>query len=301
MLRTEHNDTLTFITQPDHGRLAGMLAAHWGNASFTAAGHYGNPAQPDRLRGEVLLAIADHDNGWWEWEADPSVNTETGLPMGLGEVLQDQQAGMDRWHIGTARFPTHPYASLLISWHAYWLYAIRVVDQPDARFTHPLFWKGAPEQLYPGALDLPEEFLSGLAVTQKRLEQNILNDECGASWLGDDVIKPNIRLLQLCDGLSLALCSKLISAAMGETKGLGNDDFSLNGVPRAGWDDLVDIRVRALGDNRLVLDPFPFDEAELRVSVPAKILPAGVITEQAIHSWWHSLPQQLITWTLVAP
>ena len=218
-----------------------------------------------------------------------------------GNVLQDQQAGIDRWHLGTARFPVHPYASLLIAWHAYWLYAIRVVDNPDARFTHPLFWKGAPEQLYPGALDLPKEFLSGLAVTQKRLEQTILEDECGASWLADDVIKPNIRLLQLCDGLSLALCSKLIPATSGTTNGLGNDDFSLIGVPRAGWDDLVDISVRALGDNRLALDPFPFDEAELKVSVPAKILPAGVTTEQPIHSWWHSVPQQLITWTLVAP
>jgi hypothetical protein len=301
MLRTEHNDTLTFITQPDHGRLAGMLAAHWGNDLFTAPGHYGNPAEADRLRSEVLLGIAEHDNGWWEWESDPSITVETGHPMGLGEVLQDQQAGMDRWHLGTARLPTHPYASLLISWHAYWLYAIRVVDQPDARFTHPLFWKGAPEQLYPGALDLPKEFLSGLAVTQKRLEQTILDDECGANWLGDDVIKPNIRLLQLCDGLSLALCSKLIPATSGITNGLGSDDFSLIGVPRAGWDDLVDISVRALGNNRLVLDPYPFDVPELTVSVPAKILPAGVTSDQPIHAWWHSVPLQLITWTLVAP
>ena len=301
MLRTEHNDTLTFITQPHHGHLAGVLAAHWGNASFTAPGHYGSPAQADRLRGEVILGIAEHDNGWWEWEADPSINVETGLPLGLGEVLQDQQAGMDRWHLGTVRLPTHPYASLLISWHAYWLYAIRVIDVPDARFTHPLFWKGAPEQLYPGALDLPKEFLSGLAITQKRLEVEILNDECGGTWLSDDVLKPNIRLLQLCDGLSLALCSKLIPAAVGETKGLGNDNFSLIDVPRTGWDDLVDIQITVLGNNRIQLDPYPFDVPELTVSVPAKILPAGFKTEQPVHVWWHAIPIQLITWTLVAP
>lgn len=300
MLRTEIEDTLTFITQPDHGRLAGMLAAHWGNASFTAAGHYGKPAQPDRLRSEVLLAIAEHDNGWWEWEADPSVNTETGLPMGLGEVLQDQQAGMDRWHIGTTRFPGHPYASLLIAWHAYWLYAIRVLDQPDLRFTHPLFWKGAPEQLYPGALELPREFLEGLAITQKHLESVVVNDVDGASWLREDVIKPNVRLLQLCDGLSLALCSKLIPAATGGSKGLGNDDFSLIAVPRTGWGDLVDIHVTALGNNRIKLDPYPFDVPELTVSVPAKILPVGTLSKQPIHLWWHQVPLRLLTWTLVA-
>ena len=300
MLKTVIDDTLTFITQPDHGRLAGMLAAHWGNASFTAAGHYGNPAQPDQVRGEVLLAIAEHDNGWWEWEADPSVNTETGLPMGLGEVLQDQQAGMDRWHIGTTRFPQHPYASLLIAWHAYWLYAIRVLDHPDLRYTHPLFWRGAPEQLYPGALELPREFLERLAITQKHLESVVANDVDGARWLREDVIKPNVRLLQLCDGLSLALCSKLIPAAIGETKGLGNDDFSLIGVPRTGWDDLVDIHVTALGNNRIKLDPYPFDGPELTVSVPAKILPVGTLSKQPIHLWWHQVPLRLLTWTLVA-
>jgi len=301
MLRTEIDDTLTFITQPDHGRLAGMLAAHWGNASFTATGHYGNPAQSARLRGEVLLAIAEHDNGWWEWEANPSIIPETGLPMGLGEVLQDQRAGMDRWHLGTSRLPEHPYASLLIAWHAYWLYAIRVLDHPDLRFTHPLFWKDVPEQLYPGALDLPREFLDGLAIIQKRLETAILSDDGGESWMADNVLKPNIRLLQLCDGLSLALCSKLISAAVGETKGLGNDDFSLIGVPRNGWDDLVDIKVTALGNKRILLDPYPFDSPELSISVPAKILPAGFITELPVHTWWHSVPLHLITWTLVAP
>lgn len=301
MLRTEHNDTLTFITQPDHGRLAGMLAAHWGNESFTAAGHYGNPAQADRLRSEVVLGIAEHDNGWWEWEADPDIVLETGLPMGLGEVLRDQQAGMDRWHLGVARLPKHPFASLLIAWHAYWLYAIRVVDNPDACFTHPVFWKGAPEQLYPGVLDLPKEFLSGLAVTRKRLEQTILEDECGASWLSDDVLKPNVRLLQLCDGLSLALCSKLIPATSGTTKGLGNDDFSLIGVPRAGWDDLVDIQVTAMGNNRLRFDPYPFDCPELTVSVPAKLLPASTIREGNLHTWWHGEPLTQLSWTLVGP
>lgn len=63
MLRTEHNNKLTRNTQPDHGQLAGMLAAHRGNESITAAGHCGTPAQADRLRGKVLLDVAEHDNG----------------------------------------------------------------------------------------------------------------------------------------------------------------------------------------------------------------------------------------------
>jgi hypothetical protein len=73
-------------------------------------------------------------------------------------------------------------------------------------------WKGAPAQLYPGALDLSKDFLSRLSDTLKRLEQTNLEDECGVSWLSVDVPKPNVRLLQISVGLSLALCSKLIPA-----------------------------------------------------------------------------------------
>lgn len=53
-------------------------------------------ADPERLRAEVILAIAEHDNGWWEWEAIPDLYAD-GFPAGLGEVLQSQQAGIDRW------------------------------------------------------------------------------------------------------------------------------------------------------------------------------------------------------------
>jgi hypothetical protein len=46
----------------------------------------------------------------------------------------------ERWRIGVRRFQDkHPYASLLIGFHAYWLYAPRTDEPDDAAFQHPVF------------------------------------------------------------------------------------------------------------------------------------------------------------------
>ena len=151
MLKTIKDGKLWMVTQPDHGQLAGYLAAHWGgHADFNRPGYYASVNQ-QRLRDETIFAIAQHDNGWWEWEAAPDLSAADGMPLDLAEVLQDQAAGMSRWRQGLSRFNHSPYANLLISSHAYWIYAIRALSNPDPAFTHPLFWKGSPEKLYPGS------------------------------------------------------------------------------------------------------------------------------------------------------
>ncbi len=63
------------------------------------------------------------------------------------------------------------------------------------------------------------------------------------------------RLPHRCDGLSLALCSALIPAASGTTRGMSNDAFEFRDVPRAGWEDRVTITVTPLGGGRIALDP----------------------------------------------
>ena len=72
--------------------------------------------------------------------ATPDLSADDGLPAGLGEVLKDQQAGMDRWRIGLRRFPRNPMVNLLIGSHAYALYAARAQAHADPAFSHPLFW-----------------------------------------------------------------------------------------------------------------------------------------------------------------
>jgi hypothetical protein len=143
MLKTLKDGDAWLVAQPDHGLFAGYLAAHWGNARFQRPGGYAGVSDPERLRAETIFAEAQHDNGWWEWDASPDLGDD-GLPLGLAEVLKNQQGGMDRWRRGLSRFPRSPYVNLLLSGHAHWLYAISALPDPDPAFTHPLFWKAPP-------------------------------------------------------------------------------------------------------------------------------------------------------------
>ena len=103
MLKTTKNGKLWMVTQPDHAEVAGYLAAHWGNDDFARPGHYAAAPDAERLRAEVIFAVAQHDNGWWEWEVTPDVSADDGFPLDLSEVLKDQQAGMNRWRTGLRR------------------------------------------------------------------------------------------------------------------------------------------------------------------------------------------------------
>lgn len=49
---------LLCIRQTSHALMAAAFCRHWGNADFAPPAPY----EP------VLLAIAQHDNGWTEWE-----------------------------------------------------------------------------------------------------------------------------------------------------------------------------------------------------------------------------------------
>jgi hypothetical protein len=75
MIRRDTPDSWLLISQVDHARLAGDLAAAWGN---------------DRVAGLPLAdwlvpAVRDHDEGWRFWEAHPTV-TPDGKPRQFLEM-----------------------------------------------------------------------------------------------------------------------------------------------------------------------------------------------------------------------
>ncbi len=301
MLKTHRDNRTWLVSQPDHGRVAGYLAAHWGNDQFAAPGHFADTHDPEQLCAETVLAIAEHDNGWWEWEAIPELGDRDDLPLDLAEVLKNQQEGIDRWRRGIPRFgEEHPYVSLLISVHAYWLYASRTKPDPDPAFLHPLFWNRAPEKLYADSSDEDRKFVADLEEQQADLTARLRGNPVTAAWVNRENLKPNARLLQLLDGLSLFLCSPLISPLSGEAKGLGEDAFDLREVPRRSWQDRVTIEVRPAGARRIALKPYPFDVDPLRVVVPVRIIDSATRRSGAFHKWWHSQQAQWIQFEFCA-
>ncbi len=293
MLKTRRDDIFWLISQPDHAEAAGYLAAHWGNAEFVRPGSFAESIDPEGLRNEVVFAIANHDNGWWEWEADPELSDIDGLPKGLLELLGDRQKGMDRWRLGIPRFRSeHPYASLLISFHALWLYAMRTRPDSDPAFAHPLYWKGGSALVVGEEVEDARAFVAEIESIQQELITRLRQDPVRAQWSEGEHLNPHVRLHQILDGLSLALCSALIPPREGEPKGLGEDEFDLLDVPRRSWEDRVTIRIRPVGERRIVCSPYPFDVDPLPVAVPGRALSVPDQHASRFATW--SSPKRLL-------
>lgn len=291
MLKIHRQEKTYLITQPDHAQVAGYLAAHWGNEEFSPPGSFAQVKEPELLRSETVLAVAQHDNGWWEWESFPELAKEDGYPLGLREFLRHQEAGMERWRIGIPRVSAHsPYAGLIAAAHAYWLYAPIGRGSGDARFLHPLFWQSSPEDLMQGPQTRAGEMLKELEELQEELTVRLRKDSRRSDWLSQEALFAHVRLQQICDALSLSLSEPVIPPREGEPRGLGEDAFDLQEVPRRKWEDRVKISVRPLGEGAIQLDPYPFDQDPLPVHLPARIFDSPPDKACGTPTWWQAQP-----------
>lgn len=274
MLKTKTETGVRLVQQHHHAQISGYLAAHWGGANgFARPGHYPGATDPTRWRDEVILGIAEHDNGWWEWEAMPRISERDGLPVGIGEAAvptpenefaEWRVSGFERWRRGVDRLaPLHPYAALLVSQHAYWLYAVAFPDLTppgDASKRHFVF--GAPEVAagLVGDAGATREFLSEQRAAQEELRQRLQADPAMALAVEPRFLEPHVRLLQLLDSLSLHLAL--------------NDPGThvLEDVPRSSWDDRSSIVWTRRDENLITLDPYPFALDPLPVYLPVRMV-----------------------------
>jgi len=211
-------------------------------------------------------------------------------------VLKDHEAGVERWRRALLRFPQAPYANLLISRHAYWLTAGRTLPDIAPGFRHPLFWRSRPLAATPTAdrKSPALRFLDEMDGFAETFTNALRTDTMRREWLRPDLVSHYVRLLQLCDGLSLSLCSDLMPAAGVSSAGFGEDSFELHEVPRSEWNDRISISVVARGGGTVELDPYPFDIDPLPVSIPAKIVAPSVARSLPLQAWWHAARTCLI-------
>lgn len=273
MLKTYVQDEIRLIQQPHHAEVSGYMAAHWGGRNgFARPGHYPGAIHPAPWREEVIIGIAEHDNGWWEWEAVPRIDEDDRLPAGLGQSAgQSPTEGFNRWRRGIARVAkSHPYAALLISIHAYRLSATAfddLIGDDHDLYRHPLFGKHAKSFRNEQEERLTREFVEEQQCVQADLREQLARDPVMADAIQPHILNPHARLLQLLDSLSLLL-------ALNDP-----EDHDLHEIPRKSWDDRVTLTWQRLEENRIGIVPYPFDMDPLPVNIPARILPAQGLHE----------------------
>jgi hypothetical protein len=114
MIVRDEDDTFLLITQPDHARLAEQIVAAMRTERALE--------WPDRRA--ILVATREHDNGWIEVDAEPTVDPATGRPhdfvSGLAHVKHEL------WLRGITRAAkVDPRVGALVAEHALTVYGYR--------------------------------------------------------------------------------------------------------------------------------------------------------------------------------
>jgi hypothetical protein len=241
MLRLETETGWWLVTHPDHARLAGTFAEHWGNERFLAP-------EP---RANVLKGIAQHDDGWTARDAAPQI-TRQGKPSAFSTELVGKYSGFEEIDLPD-------YLAVRNS-------AVRLIAEEDAfaallisMHTHSLLSEHSDRStIAPQDLPLLDEFLERQREFQNTLRLRIAADSAfSAQETSDETVLDHFRLLQATDYLSLLTCVDFRKPS-----------HLLHPLPVRGGHRQVE--VRSAGSRDFVLDPYPFAEPSLTFAFPAR-------------------------------
>ncbi len=250
MIIAESSEHYRMITQNDHGDLAGQFAAHWGNEQFACLKPYQS----------MVLAAEAHDNGWWDWDVYPSVD-EQGVPLPFTRTPREIRSGFYGRGIDNV-IGRDLYAGLMVSMHG--------VGLPQKRY-------GTMPTMADRQDEFSQRFIAEREPTHKLLIEKIRKSEQYAGMDSQEQIWLNYLMMQVFDRLSLFFCANFdlttVPATGAHTAGKGYYGPSVKPTPvRLGAED-TELKLRAVDPKTVVVEPYPFDQSPLQVSVRAKLIP----------------------------
>jgi hypothetical protein len=237
------------ILQTDHSRIAGLLAAHWGNDQFATLQPYSS----------MVLAAQEHDSGWWDWEIKPSVN-EQGYPSDyIGSIKHlGQRVWLDLYRRAIGRIAARDlYAAYFISMHG-----------------EALLTKGM------GLLPSMPDYTGDPAVQEFIAQQK----ELRAGWLPtlqknqaltgvttEKHLWTNFNLMEVFDQFAQFVCNRYPFNSQARKNG---PSHTLSGlaVPVAGERPNVTLTIDVLDEAHAIVRPFPFDVSPLTLSFEGRLV-----------------------------
>jgi hypothetical protein len=254
VLISRRGDGLQLVAQQEHARVAGAMAAAWGNERFSASSA---PAS-------LTIAATRHDDGWASLDSAPLLNEQEGRPAHFLEVALEDTVGpygegVDRIYSEDVR------AGVLASMHRAGLWASRWGVQDGAPIEHPI----AREVV---------------AAEDRRITEHtreLWQDHGGLRSAFEAALWRDYEVLQALDLLSLALClldtrrpsdpkAPPPLAAM-TLRGLQQPPGGriVAGVPAAAG-ARADLRLDVIDAGVVRVDPFPLAGGELTLALSAR-------------------------------
>ncbi|MFO7634856.1 MAG: DUF3891 family protein [Caldilinea sp.] len=258
IVRQLGEDRLLCINQTAHAAMSEAFCRHWGNGDF---------ARPEPYDA-VMLAIGQHDNGWWEWEQQPRLRSD-GYPMDF--LQHDDPVGkVALWRRGFERASAqHPYAGLLIARHA------------------SLLYEAFPGQgLSEGAQTAIQHFIE-----DERAQEEVLRTAwrhaAAAYWLSPARIEANTRLLQFGDTASLQVLMPW------------PPHREIRHCPVDFHGDETTI-VMTHDNENITFDPWPFGVEEFTVSIVGRVVTQTRFASEAdYHAALSAAPFSQMAWRVV--
>jgi hypothetical protein len=254
----------------DHARLAGLFAAHWGNAVFPAPAPRGSQTLAD-----IVTAVSRHDDAWATRDAAPFLTRE-GRPSAFTRELVGAYSAFEeidlpdylrvRGEATEAVAGDNPLAAIIISMHTYNL----LTEQADL------------STIKPADRPLHTAFVEGQLTRQKQLAAQV----AAAGRAADTesaLLQRAFEFLQACDNLSLLVC-----VGYDQPRPLRHTHPDHAGTRHT-------IEVTPLGGGAYRLAPWPFDQPELSFTVPAWFVPESACADlAAFRAALASAPEQAL-------
>lgn len=259
MLHRQLEGGVLLISQPGHAWVSGQLAAAWGNAEF------GSVAP----RADVCMAAEQHDIGWLDWEASPTLNPASGLPRTFMELPTNEHIAV--WAPAGPRALVYgPYVALLVSMHGTGLY-----QRHD--FSRDSFEEA----------EAARRFMKDGAQFEASLLAAMTDVPSFAPFIAPDIVARNRRLVAVWDAMSLLLCGGITDAR----------DFS--NVPAAGEPTAIRFERLAGDRERLSVNPWPFNAVSVNLACAGRWIDSTFTDQDAMqaainHAHWRRLEFELV-------
>jgi len=231
------------MRQTDHAFLAAFFAREWGNDKFTKP-------QPSV---SFCLAVAEHDNGWSEWELQPALDPKTRLPYTFMSIPTETHIALYQRGIERLVKVDH-YAGLLAVMHASELY-------DRARATMPGY---SAKYVKTTESQIVSDFVQQLRLQQLRLKTDLRSNPAMKGYAEERQLKANAARLEVLDRLSLHFCMN------------PEQDLMLDAVPVDDQGEETEMELHSDGAGVVSIAPYPFCRDPLSFSIMVRQIPKRI-------------------------